>query len=240
MGSRCDGAFAEYIAVPLWNLLLMSEGVSYEAAAMVEPAAVALHTLRQAGVGIGDHVLIYGAGPIGIMIAMWADIWGAGCILLVDVDEDRLAFARGLGITNTCNAAKTDVVAWVRGQTNGRGADVTIEGAGSSISFENAMHTTRLFGKVVLMGNPAGDMLLTQQGYWEILRKNLTLIGTWNSYYASLPINEWQLVLDFIASGKLQLDPLITHRVKIEELGDALKMIRDRSEFTVKVMYVNQ
>jgi L-iditol 2-dehydrogenase len=83
-------------------------------------------------------------------------------------------------------------------------------------------------------------MILTQQGYWEILRKNLTLIGTWNSYYASLPINEWQLVLDFIASGKLRLDPLITHRVKIEELGDALKMIRDRSEFTVKVMYVNQ
>ncbi|WP_188993065.1 galactitol-1-phosphate 5-dehydrogenase [Paenibacillus nasutitermitis] len=240
MGSRCDGAFVEYIAVPLWNLLLIPEGVSYEEAAMVEPAAVALHSLRQASVGIGDHVLIYGAGPIGIMIAMWADIWGAGSILLVDVDEDRLSFARGLGIMNTCNSAKTDIVAWVSEQTNGRGADVTIEGAGSSISFENAMHTTRRFGKIVLLGNPAGDMVLTQKGYWEILRKNLTLIGSWNSYYATLPVNEWQLVLNFIASGKLRLDPLITHRVKIEELGDALKMMRDRSEFTVKVMYVNQ
>lgn len=174
------------------------------------------------------------------MLALWAQIWGAGRILLVDIDEAKLAFAQRLGITNTCNAAVTDTVAWVHEQTDGRGADVTIEGAGSSISFENAMHTTRPFGKVILMGNPAGDMKLTQKGYWEILRNNLTLIGTWNSYYANLPVNEWQLVLNFIASGKLRLDPLITHRVPIEGIGDALQMIRDRSEFSVKVMYIHQ
>ncbi|WP_240418808.1 galactitol-1-phosphate 5-dehydrogenase [Paenibacillus periandrae] len=239
MGSRCDGAFAEYITVPLWNLLLMPEGVSYEEAAMVEPAAVALHALRQASVDIGDTVLIYGAGPIGMMLALWAQIWGAGRILLVDIDEAKLTFAQGLGITNTCNAAVTDTGAWVHEQTNGRGADVTIEGAGSSVSFENAMHTTRPFGKVILMGNPAGDMKLTQKGYWKILRNNLTVIGTWNSYYANLPVNEWQLVLNFIASGKLRLDPLITHRVPIEGIGNALQMIRDRSEFSVKVMYIH-
>ncbi|WP_028550755.1 galactitol-1-phosphate 5-dehydrogenase [Paenibacillus sp. UNC451MF] len=240
MGSRCDGAFAEYIAVPLWNLLFMPEGVSFEEAAMIEPAAVALHALRQAGVSISDTVLIYGAGPIGIMVAMWAQIWGAGHILLVDIDEDKLAFARGLGITNTCNAATSDVVAWVNKYTDGRGADLTIEGAGSSISFENTMHTTRPFGKVVLLGNPAGDMSITQKGYWKILRKNLTLIGTWNSYYAGLPFNEWQQVLSFMASGKLRLESLITHRVNVEGIGDALKMMRDRSKFTLKVMYVNQ
>ena len=239
MGSRCDGAFAEYMTVPQWNLSLMPEGVSYEEAAMAEPAAVAVHALRQSGVGIGDTVLIYGAGPIGLMIAQWADIWGAGQTLLVDIDEEKLSFARGLGMANTCNAAVSDVRAWVSERTGGRGADVTIEGAGSSVSLENAMYTTRPFGQVVLMGNPAGDMTLTQKGYWEILRKNLKIIGTWNSYYASLPVNEWQLVLGFIGSGKLRLAPLITHRVPIEGIGEALKMIRDRSEFTIKVMYVN-
>jgi L-iditol 2-dehydrogenase len=237
MGSRRDGAFAEYIAVPVWNLLLLPEGVSYEEAAMVEPAAVAMHALRQASVGIGDAVLIYGAGPIGLMLAQWAEVWGARRVLLIDVDDEKLAFARSQGFVNTCNATTTDVFAWVREHTNGRGADVTVEGAGSSASLENAMHTTRSFGKVVLMGNPSGDMKLTKDGYWEILRKNLTLVGTWNSYYANIPVNEWRLVLDFLAAGKLRLEPLITHRVPIEGIGSALTMMRDRSEFSVKVMY---
>ncbi|WP_206105450.1 galactitol-1-phosphate 5-dehydrogenase [Paenibacillus thalictri] len=239
MGSRCDGAFAEYIAVPLWNVLLMPEGVTYEEAAMTEPAAVAVHALRQAGVGIGDTVLIYGAGPIGLMLAQWAGIWGAGRVMLVDLDEQKLNFARGLGIAEVFNAAAGDVTAWVRERTEGRGADVTVEGAGSPASFENAMHTTRTFGKIVLMGNPAGDMTLSQKGYWEILRKSLTIIGTWNSYYANTPLNEWRLVLDCISSGKLRLMPLITHRVSIEGIGDALRMLRDRSEHVIKAMYVS-
>lgn len=238
MGSRCDGAFAEYICAPLWNLLLLPDGVGYEEAAMVEPAAVAIHALRQAGLDIGDRVLIYGAGPIGLMLANWAKAWGAGRVLLVDIDQAKLDFAQELGFTEVFNSREGDAIAWVQQQT-GRGADIVIEGAGSTHSYEQCMHAARPFGKVVLMGNPAGDMTLSQKGYWEILRKQLTVVGTWNSYYADLPKNEWKLVLEAMASGQLEVKRFITHRVPLDGLHEALLMMRDRTAFYNKVMYVN-
>jgi L-iditol 2-dehydrogenase len=235
MGSRCHGAFAEYICVPVWNLLPVPDGLSYEEAAMVEPAAVAIHALRQAGIDIGDNVLIFGAGPIGMMLSLWAKAWGAAKVLLVDIDERKLEFARKLRVTDVCHALQQDVKAWVHERT-GRGADVTIEGAGSAISFEQCMQSTRSFGKVVLMGNPAGEMKLSQAGYWEILRKQLTISGTWNSFYAPIPKNEWKLALQYMATGQLPVRQLITHRIPIEGLREALVMMRDRSEFACKVM----
>lgn len=238
MGSRRDGAFAEYLVTPAWNAVLAPDHLTFEELAMTEPAAVAVHALRQSGVDIGDQVLISGAGPIGIMLAMWAKAWGASCVLLADIDPDKLIFARKLGFEHTVNALEQDVAAYVK-QRTGRGADVVVEGAGNSASLETCLKAARSFGKVVLMGNPAGEMELSQDGYWNILRKQLTLKGTWNSSYANLPKNEWKLVIDAMALGRIDLKPLTTHRVSLEELFDAMKMMRDRKTFYNKVMYVN-
>jgi L-iditol 2-dehydrogenase len=239
LGSRCDGGFAEYVCAPVWNLVPVPDGVSLEEAAMAEPAAVAVHALRRAGVDIGDTVLIFGAGPIGLMLGIWADAWGAGKILLADIDPAKLDFARTLGFEDLVNPADADVAAWIRAETKG-GADVVVEASGSSAAFERCGPAARPFGKVVLMGNPDGEMKLSQQSYWAILRKELTVSGTWNSAYSNLPRNEWRLALDFMASGRLDVKPLITHRVRLEGLRDALVMVRDRTEFTNKVMCVNE
>ncbi|MCP4641014.1 MAG: galactitol-1-phosphate 5-dehydrogenase [bacterium] len=238
LGSRSDGAFAETVCAPVWNLVPMPEGVSFEAAAMVEPAAVAAHALRQGGVDLGDTVLIFGAGPIGLMLAQWAQAWGAAQTLLVDIDKDKIAFARGLGFTDVFNALEGDVTEWAMGLT-GRGADLVIEAAGSAAALEQCMPCTRPFGRVVLMGNPSGEMKLSQDSYWAILRKELTVVGTWNSSYSDLPRNEWKLALDFMATGRLAVEPLITHRVGLEGLPGAMAMMRDRTEFSNKVMYVS-
>ncbi len=239
LGSRCDGAFAEYVCAPVWNLMPIPDSVSFEEAAMTEPAAVAVHALRQACVDIGDNVLVFGAGPIGLMLAMWAKLWGAGRVLLVDIDARKLDFARQLGFDLVFDARSQDnAVAWVHDVTD-RGADVVIEASGSSAAFEQCMLAARPFGKVVLMGNPAGEMKLTQKAYWAILRNELAVRGTWNSVYAPLPRNEWQLVLDAMASGNLNAKPLITHRVALDGLCGALAMMRDQCEFFNKVMLVN-
>lgn len=239
LGSRCDGGFAEYVCAPAWNLVPVPDGVSLEEAAMAEPAAVAVHALRQAGVEIGDAVLIFGAGPIGLLLGMWAKAWGAGRVLLTDIDTAKLEFARTLGFTATVNPLETDVAAWVKAETR-RGADVVVEASGSSAAFEQCAPAARPFGRVVLMGNPAGDMKLSQQSYWAILRKELRVFGTWNSSYSELPRNEWRLALDAMASGMLNVKPLITHRVGLDALWDALVMMRDRTEFSNKVMVVNE
>ena len=239
LGSRCDGAFAEFVCAPVWNLVPVPDAVALEEAAMCEPAAVAVHALRQAGVDAGDAVLIFGAGPIGLMLAKWAAIGGAGQILLADMDDAKLDFARRLGFGNVCNPrTERDVPAWVRGIAP-RGADLVIEASGSSAAFGEAVQSARAFGKVVLMGNPMGEMTLSQHAYWAILRNELNLFGTWNSFFGPMPRNEWQLALDFMASGRLAVKPLITHRVPLEALPDTLAMMRDRAEFYNKVLYVN-
>ncbi|QHW35001.1 galactitol-1-phosphate 5-dehydrogenase [Paenibacillus rhizovicinus] len=236
MGSRRDGGFAEYIVVPVWNLVLAPDSLSFEELAMTEPAAVAVHALRQAGIDIGDSVLISGAGPIGLMLAYWSRAWGASRIMLADVDATKLDFANALGFADTFNPLQGSVGDWAKSLTNGAGADVAIEGAGISASWENCLRAVRKLGRVVLMGNPAGGMALTQDGYWEMLRKQLTVRGTWNSGYAASPRNEWKLAVDSMASGKLDLKPLISHRCSLDETFEALQMMRDRSQFFNKVL----
>ena len=235
-GSRCDGGLAEYISVPVWNLVLAPETLSFEEAAMAEPAAVALHALRRAGLGIGDSVAIFGAGPIGLMLASWARLMGAARAILIDIDARKLEFARGLGFEDLVNALSEDPVEAVMRLTNNRGSDCSIEGAGASAALEQCLGCTRMFGTVVAMGNPLREITLSQKAYWALLRKQLNLCGTWNSSYSEIPLNDWKTSIRYMAQGKLQLEPFITHRLTLEQCPAGLIMMRDRTEFFNKVM----
>ncbi|MCX5770281.1 MAG: galactitol-1-phosphate 5-dehydrogenase [Candidatus Hydrogenedentes bacterium] len=241
LGSRSDGAFAEYVRVPQWNLVPLPDGVTFEEAAMTEPCAVALHAVRRASVEPGDTVLIMGAGPIGLMVAMWARIDGAGRVLLADIDDAKLEFAQRLGFDRTFNPARSGTVpaagaAWVQ-DTTALGANVAIDAAGTAAAVEACLTAARIFGRVVLLGNPPGDMTLSQDAYWAILRKELQIRGTWNSTRTELRGNEWQTSLDFIAAKRLPLKDLITHRVPLEKLPDALQMMRNKKTFFNKVIF---
>lgn len=237
-GSRCDGGFAEYICVPVWNLVIVPDTLSYEEAAMIEPAAVAVHALRQAGITVGDNVAIFGAGPIGLMLASWARLWGADKTILVDIDQGKIAFARSLGFEDIINSAEEDAAAGIKKLTNGRGADVAVEGAGVSAALEQCLKCTRMFGNVVAMGNPIREMTLTQKGYWELLRKQLKISGTWNTSYNSFPTNDWALAASYMSQQKLKVSPFITHRLPLQDCPAALEMMRDKTEFYNKVMIV--
>lgn len=237
-GSRCDGGFAEYIAVPVWNLVFVPDSLSYEEAAMCEPSSVAIHALRQGGVGIGDTIVIYGAGPIGLILGSWAKAWGADKVLLVDIDESKIVFAKKIGFQYVWNSNDGDPVIWVKKVTEGKGADISIEGAGVSITLEQCLKSVRTFGKVITMGNPIGDMTLSQEGYWEILRKQLKVIGTWNSSYVSIPKNDWKLAIRAMEKGQMDMKQFITHKVPLTDGIKPFKMMRDKKEFFNKVMYV--
>ncbi len=237
LGSRSNGAFAEYVCAPIWNLVRIPDGVSWSAAALSEPAAVAVHALNRAGIVAGDTVLIFGAGPIGLLVAMWARVCGAGQLLLTDVDGKKLQFAKQLGFEDGFNPSRGDVVRWASA-TTGRGADIVVEASGSSTAFEKAMLAPRRFGKIVLLGNPAGEMTLPPEAYGMVLRRELQLFGSWNSSYSVLPHNDWELALKYMNSGAIKAESVITHEVELAELPDALVMLRDRTEFVNKVMYL--
>jgi L-iditol 2-dehydrogenase len=237
-GSRRDGGFAGYVAVKKWNLVFVPEGVPAEHAAMTEPCAVAIHALRQVGVGLGDTVIIFGAGTIGLLAAQIARGWGAGAVVLADVDAAKLEFAKTLGFEHTVHSKITDPAEYVKSISGGRGADTALEAAGVSAAVEGCLKAVKTFGSVVLMGNPAKNMDISQKVYWEILRKQLTLKGTWNSSYNDA-CNDWRLAIQCMESGVFDLSKLITHRFGFVECGKAFELARKRDEFWVKIMFVN-
>ena len=236
-GSRQDGGMAEYIAVKKANLCLMPEGVSYEEAAMNEPTAVALHALRQSGVGLGDTLFIYGVGTIALIIAQWARAAGVRHIILAARSSEKVAFAQRLGFTDTYNVQETDIRAKVVELTDGQGATACIEGTGASEGLEACVWNVQTFGRVVTLGNPAGSMTLTQDGYWQILRRELQLVGTWNSSFQMMQ-NDWQDSLRGMQNHAIELKKIITHRFALADYVQAFDLMHEKRECYGKVMFI--
>lgn len=235
LGSRRDGGFAEHVCAPEWNLLPVAEEVTLEVAAMTEPCAVALHAVRRGELCAGESVAIFGAGPIGLMLGMWARALGATKVLLADVDPARIAFARSAGFGSVCDASKCDAAKWIREET-GEGADLVVEGAGNAAALAGCLGAARPQGRVVLMGNPAGGMSLTQEAYWGILRKELRLAGTWNARYGTATRDDWRDTMEAMARGTFDLSSLITQRVRLTELPSLLAEMKAGRVFYNKVL----
>ncbi|QWA09277.1 galactitol-1-phosphate 5-dehydrogenase [Sodalis ligni] len=237
-GSRRDGGFSEYVTVPEFNLVLFDDTVGYTDAAMLEPATIGMHVLRSARLDLNDSVAIFGAGTIGLLTARWARLYGAGKIMLIDTDPDKVSFCRTLGFQHVLLAGESDPVEWVRQLTGGFGAHVTIEGSGSASGLSQALMACRTFGKVVLLGNPHGDMALARETYDRFMRKEAEIIGIYNSAYKRMPHDEWADAALAISSGKLPVSDLISRQVDISQLADLFDTIRNRREFICKGMMV--
>jgi len=237
-GSRRDGAFAEYVAVPPQNLIPVPEGVSMQSAAMTEPAAVALHALKRAGASlIGETVAIFGAGPIGLMTAQWARMMGAARIVLFDLIDEKLAMAKQLGFALAFSARGCDPVETLSDLSSGAGAAVCVEAAGVPATMIQAISAARVGGRVVLLGNPSAEVTLPAALISRAMRRELDILGTWNSSFSTAGnSDEWHAVLRAASSGAINLDALVTHRVPLEKAFDALVMMRDQSEFFAKVL----
>ena len=223
-GSRRDGGFAEYLAVKEENLVLLDDAISYEVAAMCEPAAVARAAIRRLSVQLGDLCVIYGAGPIGLIAAQWARAAGAGCVRVVDISEEKLAFARTLGFEG------------YDPERDGM-ADCALEGTGASAALNNAILAVKANGRIVLMGNPMRDMEIKQSTYSQLLRKEIVLAGTWNSSYNDR-VNDWRATVDAMAKGTIEIASLVTHRYQLSECNEAFSMMAGRKTFYNKVMFV--
>lgn len=262
LGSRRDGGFAEYVAVPVWNLLTLPQSVSYEEAAMLEPMAVAVHAMRrmlsESDIWISENgkragfageaeaekkagnisVAVCGLGTIGLLLLMFLKEAGIREVYAVGNKDFQKEMAKKLGVTEEfyCDSRRQDQHQWLMERTGGRGVDQYYECVGKSETYELAVDGTAPAGRVVLVGNPYSDMMLKKEVYWKILRNQLTILGTWNSSFTQEPGDDWHYVLERLAQGRIAPAGMISHRFALAELRKGLELMRDKREDYVKVM----
>jgi len=234
-GSRTDGGMAEFVLTRGSNIVPLPAGVTDEEGAMTEPGAVGLHALNRAGLAEGETVVVIGAGSIGLIVAQVARARGAGTVVILDMQEEKLHTARQLGFEKVVRAKGPDVLEQIVAHCGGAGPEVVVEAVGRSTTYNLALDIAARGGRVVWMGNIDAELHVPQDRVSAILRKQLSILGTWNSSLFA-PENEWSAVHRMVAERQINLAHLISHRTKLDELPDAIEMMAANREPYQKVM----
>lgn len=200
-----DGAFAELIAIQSDFAHTIPDSVSFEAAALMEPLSVGIWACQRAEVGPGSTVLIAGAGPIGVIVCQTARAFGASEIIVSDVDTDRREFALAHGATRVLDPREETV--------DGLDVDAFIDASGVAQAVQTGILAVRPAGRVILVGL-GNDNLELPVSY--IQNREIWLSGVFR--YA----NTWPLAIDLVASGRVDLDILVTGKFPLSEAEAAL------------------
>ncbi len=238
LGSRNDGGFAEYCLVPKQNLVVMPDGVDDACAALLEPITVAQHVVRNNGVNYGDDVIVYGLGAIGIFIAQWAKAMGAAHVFAIDLDSQKVAIARQIGLTDAICSAEENAAAIIREKTGGWGADVAFEATGSGYIFNEAISLLKKNGRFGLVGRPVRPMEIRTETFEKILRSQITIKGTWAFEMNTFPHNSWSVSLDAIRDGKIKTKEIVSHRLPLSKTYDGIRIMADKTEFYYKLLVI--
>lgn len=231
LGSRTDGGFAEYVKAPVRNLVRLPGAVSLRHAALIEPACVTLHGMMRLDVRAGDTVMVLGCGAIGLFAVSFAKILGATRIIAVDVDEAKLELAKKAGATILVDSRKEDAC-------EKRQADIVVETAGVAATQTGALRGARKHGQVLYLGTAHRDVVIPPEVFERIVRGELRVTGSWNSFSAPFPGREWRAVVDYIQSGLLDMELFITHCIELNELPEFVRRM-DRREFMFNKVLVN-
>lgn len=225
-GVHVDGGFQEYICTSEEKLHVIPDEVSYKQAVMIEPYTIGCQANWRAGVLPGDIVLIYGAGPVGLIVLDTAKELGATCIIS-DINDQRLAFAKEFGADYTFNPLRDQVEEKVRELTGGMGANVVFDAVGIPAIFVNAIKIASVAGRVVSMAftdEPTPISML------EITKKELNVVGTRHQ------TKKFKEVIENFASRIDKVDKLITHEFHFTEYEKAFKLSEDKNSNAGKIV----
>jgi threonine 3-dehydrogenase len=218
LGLSWDGAFAQRVRVPHWACFRLADGVSLESAALFEPAGVAVHATQRAPSLAGASVLVSGAGPIGLFVIQLAQLFGARTIIASEVNPYRRNLAEQLG-ARAVDPLSEDVVAACRRAAPGRdGVDVVFEASGYPAAFPAALQSVRTGGDMITIGHP-GEVPIDVSRHVNI--RYVTLRGV----FGRRLWDTWELLGGLVASGRLDLDWIITHRMGLDEFDRAIELL---------------
>lgn len=224
-----DGCFAEYVVVPDYILYRMPDNVTFTQAAMIEPLSVAYHAATRTPIGENDSVLVVGIGTIGLLTMQVVRSFGAKQIIAVDIDDSRLELARKNGATHTVNSTDPDALQKILALTeDGQGVDVAMDATGIEVTANMCIKSVHLDGKVVLIGNLAQNMNFPLQ---YVVTRQISLFGSCAS------AGEYPQCLDLIASGKVEVDSMISKIVPLEDGDKWMNKIFNREDGLTKLVF---
>ena len=223
VGIDRDGAFADFVAVPVGNVWRVDPRVPTEWASVFDPFGNAVHTVFSVDVR-SQRVALFGCGSIGLFAISVAKALGAAAVYAIDVVDFRLDLALKMGATATFNATSGDPVEWLRDLTTDRGGvDVLLEMSGHPQAFNQGLEALRAGGTAAILGIPSDP--LTVDVARDVVFKGVTLVGVigrriWDSWYQ---------MQSLLVDGKVDLDPVLTHRLKLAEYEQAFAALADGS-----------
>jgi threonine 3-dehydrogenase len=216
VGVNRPGAFAEYVAVPAFNVFPLPEAISDDMAAILDPLGNATHTALSFDL-VGEDVLITGAGPIGIMAVAIARHVGARHVVITDINDYRLDLARKMGATAALNVTRDSIDATMNDLGMTEGFDVGMEMSGNPQALRDLLRTMHHGGRVALLGIPPDE---TAIDWNEVIFKGLVLKGI----YGREMFETWYKMASMLQSG-LDIEPIITHHFGFEDYQPAFELM---------------
>ncbi len=217
IGVNVDGAFAEYLSLPAFNVIKLPDEISDDIAAIMDPMGNAVHTALSFDL-VGEDVLITGAGPIGIMAANIARYVGAKNVVITDVNDYRLDLAAKVADVRPVNVAKEDLNDVMHELNLVEGFDIGLEMSGVPSAFDQMVDNMIMGGKIALLGLPVGKVALD---WAPIIFKGLTI----KAIYGREMFETWYKMISMLQSG-LDMEALITHRLAVDDFQTGFDLMR--------------
>ena len=216
-----DGGFAEYCTASEKGVYPIPEGVDDETAAFAEPVSCVVHAVDRVNYRSGETVAIIGGGPMGQIHLQFALCSGARKVILIEPEETRRQMAKRFGAHVVINPKEGDLKEQVLAETEGLGPDVVVEVVGRADTIELAVELAKRGGRVLIFGfAPEGQKATIIP--FNVLSRELTILGSWVNPYS------YSRALDVLASGRIQVKPLISNRLKLDDISNAYTLLQEK------------
>jgi len=228
-GFTVNGGYAQYAVNHLTTLHRIPDALNFEEATLITTAGTGMYGItRVGGIDAGETVVVAGPGPIGLMAVQLAKAVGAGRVIITGTRDERLSLARELGADLAVNTTKENVIKRILELTDGLGADVVLECAGSSSSLTDAVEFTRRNGRIGLVGIYSEPVAINA---FKIAQWNITLAGSRAEGNRAL-----SKVAPLMGDGRIKARPLITHTFPLEQVREAFDTFIQRKGGAIKVV----
>jgi len=223
-----DGAWAEYVTVRSDFLFKLPNNISFEEGALLEPLSVGMHAMNRGKITPADKVLITGLGPIGLLTAQAAKMYGVTEIYVTDVIPFRQELAKDLGVTAIIDPSKENLKEKLTRLTNGQEIDVIIETSGNQGAIAETIDVVKRGGRIVYVGMPTVDTIPID--FNTLIDSELDIYGLFR--YA----NTYPAAIQALTGSNIQIENIITHKYALKDIKEAVEMARNEKDTSIKIM----